>query len=67
MRSFKTVQDGSEVVLAIVNDFDAAKAFGNEDRLKKKIFLPTFEEEKQAEEYFEDLLSEAIEQEFKNI
>jgi len=67
IRNFRTVRDGQEVVLAIVTDEDAAKAFGNEKRRKKKIFLPTFEEEKQVEEYFEDLLSDEVEQAFLNL
>jgi hypothetical protein len=66
-RSFKTVRDGEEVVLAIVNNDDALKAFGNEERRNKKIFFPTFEEERQVEEYFEDLLSDEVERAFREL
>jgi hypothetical protein len=67
IRSLKVVKDGDEVVLAIVNDQDYAKARGNEDRRKKKIFNPTKEETIQVEEYFEDILSEIVENEFLKI
>lgn len=67
IRSLKVVKDGDEVVLAIVNDKDFAKAKGNEERRKKKIFEPSKEEVKQIEEYFDDILSEIVENEFLKI
>jgi hypothetical protein len=67
IRSFKTVRDGDEVVLAIVNNQDAVKAFGNEERRKKVIFEPTIQEFEQAEEYFEDLVSESVIRAFNSI
>ncbi len=67
IRSFKTVRDGDEVVLAIVNNQDFAKAKGNEDRRKKKIFEPSTDEVKQIEEYFDDIISDIVETEFLNL
>ena len=67
IRSFKTVRDGDEVVLAIVNDQDFAKAKGNEDRRKKDIFVPGQEEVRQVEQYFDDIISDIVEQEFLKI
>ena len=64
IRSFKTVRDGDDVVLAIVNDKDAAKARGNEERRKKTIFEPSTDELKRVERYFEDIVSEAVLDEF---
>jgi len=64
IRSFKTVRSGDEVFLAIVNDRDFLKAKGNEERRKKIIFEPTNEEVQVVERYFEDLLTDAVEQEF---
>jgi len=66
-RSFKTLRDGDSVVLAIVNDRDALKAEGNEERRKKTIFEPTEEELQIVENYFEDLVSEAVQEEFLKI
>ena len=67
IRSFKTVRDGDEVVLAIVNDKDFAKAKGNEDRRKKDIFVPGQDEVRQVEQYFDDIISDIVEQEFLKI
>ena len=67
IRSFKTVQDGSEAVLAIVNNSDYVKARGNEERRKKTIFEPTAGELIQIEEYFDDLVTDFVITAFKNI
>tara|TARA_Y100000361_G_C11162000_1_gene348097 strand:+ start:27335 stop:27790 length:456 start_codon:yes stop_codon:yes gene_type:complete len=67
IRSFKTVRDGDEVVLAIVNDQDFAKAKGNERRRKKDIFEPGSFEVQQIEEYFDDIISDIVINEFNKI
>ena len=60
--SMKSVKDGkNEAAIAIVNDADYMKAKGNEERRKKAIFEPTKDEIKQIEEYFEDIVDDAIE------
>ena len=67
IRSFKTVRDGDDVVLAIVNDQDFAKAAGNEKRRKKEIFTPSKQEVVQIEQYFDDIISDIVIQEFLKI
>ena len=67
IRSFKTVRDGSDVVLAIVNDSDALKARGNEERRKKAIFEPSLDEVARVERYFEDIVTDAVIIEFQRL
>ncbi len=72
LRSFTTVRDGDEAVLAIVRDEDYKKATGNSFRRSNKgrgqeieIFEPSEDELLQVEEYFDDLVNDEIENFFK--
>ncbi len=67
LTSTKTVKDGKDVVIAIVNDLDYKKARGNEQRRKKDIFLPTKKEIRQTEDYMTDLIIEDVEKEILNL
>lgn len=67
LTSMKTVEDGKEVVLAIVNDLDYKKAKGNEERRNKEIFLPTKKEVRRVENYVSDLIAEELAKEILNL
>lgn len=71
-RSFTSVRDGDEAVLAIVRDQDYLKAIGNEFRRTNtgrgqsiEIFEPSEDELLQVEEYFDDLVNDEIENFFR--
>lgn len=58
--SIQVVRSGDKVFLVVVNDKDFAKAKGQEDRRKKKIFTPSRDERQQTEEYIADLFNEEL-------
>lgn len=73
-KSIQVVEDGKDVVLAIINDTDWDKAQGQELIQGKKkggnkmtIFEPTAKEEKAVQAYINDLIEEKIDKFFQNI
>jgi hypothetical protein len=58
--SIQVVRSKDKVFLVVVNDKDFAKAKGQEDRRKKKIFTPSRDERQQTEEYIADLFNEEL-------
>jgi hypothetical protein len=55
--SIQVVKSQNEVFLVVINDKDFAKAKGQEDRRKKKIFTPSRDEREETEEYIQDLFN----------
>lgn len=58
--SIQVVRSKDKVFLVVVNDKDFAKAKGQEDRRKKKIFTPSRDERQQTEDYIADLFNEEL-------
>lgn len=66
-KSIQVLEDGEEIVLAIINDEDYAKATGQEKRRKRKIFEPTQKEIEKTQKYINDLIEEEIDQILQNL